>query len=352
MKKGVYVIRLFLMECPLNIEEILSPGCKLNLAYIWSFQPKLTFQKSRMTYWNKSAFYGGIYASSLHGDNYTNEQRKINFNFQRFAEKIKGLSLVIPEIRVKLYNQAQAAIRKNLPAARGIYLSNKRRIKSHISRKQEVYWPVLIAITLLLFVFASRIATAATDGAPNNLPISENPKLNFAGLPKPANEKLCAAQGKNTVDTAKMAHAEKEFDEEKESLKNDVSDIVENTPMAAMIDPIADCDRTVAAFIVGIAMKESKFGVYAPHIAGRDCYNYWGLKAGGKTVSGGYTCFSTPEDAVETVAKNIERMVAKGVRTPAQAISWKCGSSCAGHDAAGVRKWIADVAINFNKINS
>jgi len=73
---------------------------------------------------------------------------------------------------------------------------------------------------------------------------------------------------------------------------------------------------------------------------------------GGKTVSGGYTCFASPEDAVETVAKNIEKMVAKGVRTPAQAISWKCGSSCAGHDAAGVRKWIADVGVNFYKINS
>jgi hypothetical protein len=210
----------------------------------------------------------------------------------------------------------------------------------------------LIAIALLLFVFASRIANARTNGTPNNLPISENPKLNFAGLSEPGDMKTCAIQGKNTIAVEKMADAAKELDKEKESLKNDVADIVKNTPMKAMVDPIAEPDSTVAACIVGIAMKESKFGVYAPHIGGRDCYNYWGLKAGGKTVSGGYTCFASPEDAVETVAKNIEKMVAKGVRTPAQAISWKCGSSCAGHDAAGVRKWIADVGVNFYKINS
>jgi hypothetical protein len=135
-------------------------------------------------------------------------------------------------------------------------------------------------------------------------------------------------------------------------LKLDIEKIVKNTPMAAMIDSISEKDRTVAAFIVGIAMKESKFGVYAPHIGGRDCYNYWGLKAGGKTTSGGYTCFGSPEDAVRGVSKTVEKMVAKGVHTPAQAISWKCGSSCAGHDPSGVRKWIADVGLNFYKINS
>ena len=35
--------------------------------------------------------------------------------------------------------------------------------------------------------------------------------------------------------------------------------------MEAMAPYIAKQDRIVAAFIVGIAMKESKFGVYAPH---------------------------------------------------------------------------------------
>ena len=124
-----------------------------------------------------------------------------------------------------------------------------------------------------------------------------------------------------------------EKNSETEDLKKDVAGIVKNTPMAAMIDPISEKDRTVAAFIVGIAMKESKFGAYAPHVGGRDCYNYWGLKAGGKTTAGGYSCFSSPEEAVSVVGKTVEKMVAKGVQTPAQAISWKCGSSCAGHDS-------------------
>jgi hypothetical protein len=135
-------------------------------------------------------------------------------------------------------------------------------------------------------------------------------------------------------------------------LKEDVAKIVKNTPMAAMVDPISEKDRTVAAFIVGIAMKESKFGVYSPKLAGRDCYNYWGFKGGGKTVAGGYSCFGSPDEAVDAVGGKIEKMVAKGVRTPAQAISWKCGSSCAGHGAGSVQKWISDVAVNFYKINS
>ena len=218
---------------------------------------------------------------------------------------------------------------------RKLLLSIKNNLKSHISEKQEVYWPVLIAITLLLFVFASKIAFAETDGTPNNLPIEDNSKLNLIGFektPDPVKISLASALATPKVDASALQN---EVDSEIEDLKNDVASIVKNTPMAAMIDPISEKDRTVAAFIVGIAMKESKFGVYAPHIGGRDCYNYWGLKAGGKTTAGGYSCFSSPEEAVSVVGKTVEKMVAKGVHTPAQAISWKCGSSCAGHDPTG-----------------
>lgn len=291
-----------------------------------------------MSNWAKSGIYGGIYASSLHREFQANSQTKLKHIFRQIAEKMENLSLLLGTI-TQLYKQTRAAILEKAPVAREIYLSTKNNLKIHISRKQEFYWPVLVALTLLLFVFASKIAFAQTSGVPNNLPLESNSKLNIIGFRKYAVQSNVIAFEK--IDA-----------EGNEELKSDIAGIVKNTPMAAMVDPISEKDRTVAAFIVGIAMKESKFGIYSPKLGGRDCYNYWGFKGGGKTVAGGYTCFGSPEDAVDAVGNKIEKMVRKGVRNPAQAISWKCGSSCAGHDPGGVRKWIADVGVNFYKINS
>lgn len=276
-----------------------------------------------MSNWSKSVIYGGIYPKTQSRIDCLQCDRKNACKYKKFTDQFDKYS----EIAGIYWGKTKK-----------LQLSIKNNLKSHISKKQELYWPVLIALTLLLFVFASKIAFAREVGSPNNLPIESNSKLNIVGFQKKAIQP-------NVI-------AIKENKSENKDLKSDIADIVENTPMAAMIDSISEKDRTVAAFIVGIAMKESKFGVYAPHIGGRDCYNYWGLKAGGKTTAGGYTCFSSPEDAVKGVSKTIEKMVAKGVKTPAQAIGWKCGSSCTGHDPSGVRKWISDVAINFNKINS
>ena len=278
----------------------------------------------------KSTNFGGIYARSLHAENCTTRETKYFRKYQKFAGQLE---------------KYQEILQKSWRKTRNVLLSIKNNLQSHISDKQELYWPVLIAITLLLLVFASRIANAATDGTPNNLPISDNSKLNLIGFektPDPVGISLENAP----------AAPQNESNSEIEDLKNDIAKIVKNTPMAAMIDPISEKDRTVAAFIVGIAMKESKFGTYAPHVGGRDCYNYWGLKAGGKTTAGGYSCFNSHDEAISVVGKTVEKMVAKGVHTPAQAISWKCGSSCAGHDPTGVRKWVSDVTVNFNKINS
>lgn len=276
-----------------------------------------------MSNWSKSVIYGGIYPKTQSQITCLQCDRKIACKYRKFNDQLEKYQ-EIAGIYWEKTKKAQLSIKNNL--------------KTHISEKQEFYWPVLVAITLLLFVFASKIAFAKEVGSPNNLPIESNSKLNIVGFRKYAIQP-------NVI-------AVEESNGENEGLRNDVAGIVKNTPMAAMIDSISEKDRTVAAFIVGIAMKESKFGVYSPKMGGRDCYNYWGLKAGGKTTAGGYTCFSSPEDAVKGVSKTVEKMVAKGVKTPAQAIGWKCGSSCAGHGAANVQKWISDVAINFNKINS
>jgi hypothetical protein len=140
----------------------------------------------------------------------------------------------------------------------------------------------------------------------------------------------------------------KEDDFEREILK-----YIKGRPMEPMAPYIAKQPRIVAAFIVGIAMKESKFGVYAPHnSSGRDCLNYWGYRGRENTTASGYSCFDSPEHAIQVIGKKISSLVDRGISNPAEMISWKCGSTCAGHGAENVRKWISDVGVNFYKINA
>jgi len=128
---------------------------------------------------------------------------------------------------------------------------------------------------------------------------------------------------------------------------------IKGKPMEAMAPYIAKQPRMVAAFIVGIAMKESKFGVYAPHdSSGRDCHNYWGYRGPENTTASGYSCFDSPEHAILVIGKKINKLVAQGISNPAEMVSWKCGSTCSWDNPENVRKWVADVGVNFYKINS
>lgn len=134
-------------------------------------------------------------------------------------------------------------------------------------------------------------------------------------------------------------------------LQNDIAKIVKNTPMEAMIDDIVQKDKPVAAFLVGIAMKESKFGIYSPKKDGTDCYNYWGYRGKENPTKSGYSCFDSPKQAVDIVGKRIENIIAQGAKTPADMVIWKCGYSCAAFSEESVNKWIADVGINYYKLN-
>jgi len=141
-------------------------------------------------------------------------------------------------------------------------------------------------------------------------------------------------------------------DERHADFREEILQYVKGRPMEAMAPAIAKQPRIVAAFLVGIAMKESKFGTYAPHLDGRDCRNYWGFKGGGTTASGGYTCFDSPEEAIQVVGRRIARLVDGGRTNPAEMVIWKCGSSCSWDNPENVRKWIADVGVNFYRINN
>jgi hypothetical protein len=141
-----------------------------------------------------------------------------------------------------------------------------------------------------------------------------------------------------------------------ESKKNDdfekkVRKMVKGYPIENMVPYILEKDKTVAAFIIGIARKESGWGEHVPVLNGQDCYNYWGYRGiRDRMGTGGHTCFDSPKDAVDTVAKRIGFLVSeKNLNTPAKMSIWKCGSACAKD--GGVKKWISDVDLYFKKLN-
>jgi hypothetical protein len=101
---------------------------------------------------------------------------------------------------------------------------------------------------------------------------------------------------------------------------------------------------------VAIAKKESNWGKRSPVKSGRDCYNYWGYRGGYNMTDSGYSCFDSPEQAVQEVGDRIEKLLSQQINTPSRMIVWKCGRTCAGHDPAGVAKWISDVEHYYNKL--
>jgi hypothetical protein len=135
-----------------------------------------------------------------------------------------------------------------------------------------------------------------------------------------------------------------------EDLEVEINKIVDGSPMKKMTPLIAQLDNRVAAFMVAIAKKESNLGRRVPVLNGEDCYNYWGYRGIRERMgTGGHTCFDSPKDAVETVARRINDLVQADIDTPQEMVIWKCGSSCAGHSDYSVEKWISDVEMYYEK---
>ncbi len=136
-----------------------------------------------------------------------------------------------------------------------------------------------------------------------------------------------------------------------EELEHEVKKIVSGSPMEQMAPLIAKQDRTVAAFLIGIAKKESNLGRRVPVLNGQDCFNYWGYRAVRQRMgSGGHTCFNSPEDAIDTVAGRLKDLVQADIDTPQEMVLWKCGSNC--YKDSGASKWIRDVNMFFSEINN
>lgn len=138
-------------------------------------------------------------------------------------------------------------------------------------------------------------------------------------------------------------------------LENKVHNLVSGYPIAEMTDVIAKQNKTTAAFLVGIAKKESNWGKRVPRAEdGSDCYNYWGYRgAGSRGIAMGHGCFGSPEEAVNVVGGRIDTLVNEyHFKTAAEMVVWKCGWSCDGHSNQSVKKWIADVGYYKQKISN
>lgn len=138
-----------------------------------------------------------------------------------------------------------------------------------------------------------------------------------------------------------------------EKFEKELSVLVAGYPIEAMIPYIASKDKETAAYLIGIAKKESNWGKRKPVLNGEDCYNYWGFRAASDRMgSGGHTCFDNPKEAVAAVAKRIDQIIERNdVKSAKNMIVWKCGSNCAvtGGQAAA-DKWIKDVDMYAGKV--
>lgn len=131
-----------------------------------------------------------------------------------------------------------------------------------------------------------------------------------------------------------------------------VRELVKGHPIEEMLPYIFEKDRITAAFLIGIAKKESNWGKRRPVLEGQDCFNYWGYRGQRRLMgSGGHTCFNSRKDAVDSVAKRLETLInSERLNTPAKLIVWKCGMSCEGHSRESVEKWIADVDAYYGEM--
>jgi hypothetical protein len=129
-------------------------------------------------------------------------------------------------------------------------------------------------------------------------------------------------------------------------LEHDVKKMVEGYPIQEMLPYIAKHDRNTAAFIVGIAKKESNWGKRVPVTpSGEDCYNYWGYRGeGSRGIEMGHGCFGSKKEAVAVISKRIDTLMKEYDRDTAEKlVVWKCGYSCDAHSSESVEKWISDV---------
>lgn len=134
-------------------------------------------------------------------------------------------------------------------------------------------------------------------------------------------------------------------------IKQNIEKLVSDKPMENMVDAIAERNPDTASYLVAIAKHESNLGKFSPKKDGKDCFNYWGYRGTYNQTDSGYSCFDSPEQAVQVVGNRIQGLnELENMTTPEEMLIWKCGGSCAGHNLADVQRWKEDVDFYFKKI--
>jgi hypothetical protein len=126
--------------------------------------------------------------------------------------------------------------------------------------------------------------------------------------------------------------------------------LVYDYPIKKMVPYISQKDRRTAAFLMAIAKKESNWGEFHPEKDGRECYNYWGYRGTYNQTDSGYSCFRSPEQAVNVVGNRIGELIKQEIDTPEEMKIWKCGQACSLDNEVAVAKWIEDVDLYYKKI--
>jgi hypothetical protein len=133
--------------------------------------------------------------------------------------------------------------------------------------------------------------------------------------------------------------------------EKDVRELVKGSPMEVMTPYISQKEKKTAAFLVSIAKKESNWGKFSPKLNGKNCFNYWGYRGKGENVTpSGYTCFSSPRQAVNVVSRRMTELIRESnLDTPRKMAVWKCGWNCSWDNPEAVEKWIQDVDYYYQK---
>ena len=128
-----------------------------------------------------------------------------------------------------------------------------------------------------------------------------------------------------------------------------IKEAVKGFPIENMSSHISRQNPKTAAFLLGIAKKESNWGKFSPKKDGKECYNYWGYRGTYNQTRSGYSCFDSPKQAVRVVGGRVQELIDKNVDTPRELVVWKCGwdESCSNTPQA--EKWIADVDYYYRK---
>lgn len=232
-------------------------------------------------------------------------------------------------------------------ARKALFCLDLKTLKSFFKAKKQNILIILIFLLLTgLFLsnwdFPVQAKNLEIKIKPNLDTVDPLAKIGESSLGGKTSPKICSEN--ETILSAKS--------QEEKNKEAEYWNLVNGHPIETMIPAIAQKDKTVAAFLIGIAKKESDWGKHVPLKNGKDCYNYWGYRGLENPTDSGYSCFSSPEEAVSIVGGRIEMLLDKKINTPERMIVWKCGSTCAGHDPAGVRKWISDVSKYFYSLNS